>query len=128
MAKYGDTAVKTAEILAANNGEHPRDIWNLVASEIFGAGTYGQKKDCPRNAFLGLCQEGMIKGVNRGKYTSAMLNSKYAVKAVEILREKPELVDDYKVLWLESVGEQKAYNQQMDVVISLWKNGYINHE
>jgi len=69
----------------------------------------------------------MVKGVTVGNYTRARLNSKYAVKAVEILKEKPDLVDDYKALWLEVVGEPKAYNQQMDVVISLWKNGYINH-
>lgn len=47
MAKYGDTAVKAAEILAANKGADPEDIWNLVASDMFGAGTSGQKKSCP---------------------------------------------------------------------------------
>jgi hypothetical protein len=125
MSKYGDVAVKAATAIQSNNGEKPRDIWDLVASDIFGEGSSSQKKGCPRNAFLGLCEEGMIKGVQKGKYTSSKANKKYALKAVEILKENPVLVNDSKTLWLEVIEEPKKHNGQMDVVISLWKHGLI---
>ncbi|WP_407282129.1 hypothetical protein V7O61_08590 [Methanolobus sp. WCC1] len=128
MGKYGETAIKAAKAIAANKGENPEDIWNLIASDIFGAGTSSQRKVCPRNAFLGLCEEGLIRGIPKGNYTDSKKNKKYALKAVEILRETSNLVHDKKALWLEVAGESKSHNSQMDVVITLWKNGFIKDE
>jgi hypothetical protein len=39
-----------------------------ATKEIFGEGTWGQIKGCPKNTFLGLCEEGIVKGVNKGNY------------------------------------------------------------
>lgn len=126
MTKYGEAAVKSANAIISNEGKNPRDIWDLVTSDIFGEGTSSQKKTCPRNAFLALCEEGMLKGILKGNYTSSRKNKEYALKAVKILKERPNLVNHPKALWLEVVDEPKIHNGQMDVIIALWKNGYID--
>lgn len=126
MTKYGEAAVKSADVIISNEGKNPRDIWVLVTSEIFGEGTSSQQKPCPRNAFLALCEEGLIKGIPKGNYTNSRKNKEYALKAVEILTENPNLANNPKALWLEAVGEPKTHNGQMDVIVTLWKNGYID--
>jgi hypothetical protein len=68
----------------------------------------------------------MLKGILKGNYTSSRKNKEYALKAVEILKERPNLVNNPKALWLEVVDEPKIHNGQMDVIIALWKNGYID--
>ena len=52
-----------------------------------------------QGAFLGLCAEGLVKGVNPGNYTKSIDNKRYAVEAVQILMNHPELADDPKTLW-----------------------------
>jgi hypothetical protein len=44
-----------------------------------------QKKGCPRGAFLGLCEEGLVKGIPAGNYTTSKDNKAYAVRAAELL-------------------------------------------
>lgn len=60
--------------------------WNTTASDVFGEGTWVQRKGCPKSAFLGLCDEGLIRGVSKGNYTyrSDSLNKAYAVQAVGV--------------------------------------------
>ncbi|WP_373688828.1 DUF6979 family protein [Brevibacillus daliensis] len=71
--------------------------WNTAATEVFGEGTRAQRKACPKNAFLGLCEAGLICGVEQGKYTNRSKlykNKKYAIQVVQILRERPVLAED----------------------------------
>ncbi|WP_048063136.1 DUF6979 family protein [Methanococcoides burtonii] len=126
MTKYGEAAIKSADVIISNEGKSPRDIWDLITSDIFGEGTCSQKKGCPRNTFLALCEEGMIKGITKGNYTNSRKNKEYALKAVKILKEKPNLENNPKALWIKVIDEPKIHNGQMDVIIALWKNGYID--
>ncbi|WP_440951695.1 DUF6979 family protein [Methanococcoides sp. FTZ1] len=128
MTKYGEAAVRSVNAIISNEGKDPRDIWDFVTSEIFGEGTCSQRKGCPRNTFLALCEEGLIKGIKKGNYTRSQKNKEYALKAVKVLKENPNLTKDAKALWREVVDEPKAHNGQMDVVIALWNNGYIDRE
>lgn len=128
MTKYGEAAIKSVNAMISNKGNNPADVWYFITSDIFGEGTASQKKGCPRNTFLALCEEGMIKGIPKGNYTRSMKNKEYAIKAINVLKKNPDLVNDSKTLWYEVVDELKSHNGQMDVVIALWKNGYINSE
>ena len=86
-----------------------------------------REKGCPRIAYLGLCSEGMVKGVLRSNYVKpSSLNKAYAVKAVRLLRSDPLLAEDKRELWNRvQNGNKKAENNQMDVVLSLWKENLI---
>jgi hypothetical protein len=126
MGKYGEAAVKAFELLAAYVVEEPIEAWKKATIEIFELGTSGQLKGCPKDAFLGLCEEGLIKGIPPRKYSRSKKNKQYAVRAVEILKKHPELLSDKQALWRAVVGMQKAHNQQMDVVVELWKMNLID--
>ena len=126
MNKYGQAAVKAARMMSAGSTSSPQDAWERATSEIFGKGTPSQKKGCPKGAFLGLCEEGYVKGVPPGNYTNSTKNKRYAIQAVNLLRKDPTLSNDPKSLWaLVMQGEPKSHNSQMDVVVSLWMEGYL---
>ena len=92
MNKYGLAAVKAAELLSSDyKGESPNKAWDIATSELFGKGTSSQMKVCPKNAFLGLCEEGLIKGVTQGNYTNSKKNKDYATRAVEYLIKNPDI-------------------------------------
>lgn len=124
MGKYGQAAVEAVSLLSTNPLVTPRDAWNQATTEIFGNGTSSQLKGCPRSTFLGLCEEGYIKGVAPGNnYLKSTKNKEYGIKAVALLKEDPSLVEDVNQLWDQVVeGEVKAHNSQMDIVITLWNN------
>jgi hypothetical protein len=46
-----------------------------------------KKKGCPKGTFLGLCEEGLVKGIPKGNYTKSVKNKKYAIKAVTVLKQ-----------------------------------------
>jgi hypothetical protein len=127
MGKYGQAAVEAVLRLSTNPLVTPREAWNLATSEIFGKGTSSQLKGCPRSTFLGLCEEGYIKGVALGNYhLKSTKNKEYGIRAVALIEKDPSLVHDVNQLWGKVVGgEGKAHNSQMDVVVSLWNNGLL---
>nr|WP_051348398.1 hypothetical protein [Peribacillus kribbensis] len=60
MGKYGTAAVQAAELLINFTCKTPIDAWNEATTEIFGRGTHSQKKGCPKGAFLGICEAGLL--------------------------------------------------------------------
>lgn len=124
MGKYGEAAVKAASLLNTNPSVSPRDAWNHATTEIFGSGTSSQMKGCPRSTFIGLCEEGFVKGVAAGYYDlKSTKNKEYGIRAVELIKKDSSLVHDLNKLWDQVVGgEGKAHNSQMDVVVTLWNN------
>lgn len=126
MGKYGEAAIQAVSLLTSGDVGSPRDAWEIATSRIFGKGTSSQRKGCPRNAFLGLCEEGRVKGVPPGSYTRSERNKAYAIEAVRILQDTPALSFDPKTLWNRVIeGEHKVHNHQMNVVTSLWNNDLI---
>lgn len=126
MCQYGKAAIKAAE-LVRDGDMSPRDAWQEAIC-IFTKSESSQDKPCPRNAFLGLCEEGMIKGVDPGEYGAGKKNKAYATKAVEILRKEPTLSVNKTKLWkrvkivMTESGEEtsKCQEGRMDVVTALW--------
>jgi len=85
-------------------------------------------KSCPRCAFLGLCEDGYVKNVPKGKYTSSKLNKQYAIKALEIFRKNTHLTKKSlwkKVLKVLGYNISKYENGQISIVVDLYKNGYL---
>ncbi|CAM4470617.1 DUF6979 family protein [Paenibacillus typhae] len=128
MNKYGVVTIKAVELLSMVEQSEPLTAWNAAASDVFVEGTWTQRKGCPKNAFLGLCEDGLVRGIPKGNYTyrSDSLNKAYAVQAVKLLKANPELASDRNVLWKEVMKDvKKSHNSQMDVVLALWKSGLI---
>jgi hypothetical protein len=126
MGQYGTVAVKAVALIVEKNYE-PEAAWCEMAKEMFPNSVESQKKPCSRNTFLGLCEEGLIKGVPSGNYTTSKDNKGYGIAAIELLKEKPYLAKNASALWRETMkktgnNENKKRNEQMDVVIALYNN------
>jgi hypothetical protein len=124
--KYGDVAVMVAG--QTNSDEwQPKEQWESAAATLFPNSPTSQRKACPKGAFLGLCEEGLVRGIPPGRYTSSKDNKGYAIRAVKLLRDGHASTQPQE-LWSAVVnGAQKAHNSQMDVVIALWEHGFIDH-
>jgi hypothetical protein len=91
MNKYGKAAVRAVKMYREKRVASPQEAWEKATVELFGSGTPSQIKSCPKDAFLGLCQDGRIEGIPRGEYTRSKKNKDYAITAVELLDKRPEL-------------------------------------
>lgn len=87
MKIYGDIAVKAAE--SYSKYEDMEQAWTEIAAS-FPIKESIRKKECPKNAFLGLCRAGLVKGINPEKVkTKHSKNGEYAVAAVSLLKMIP---------------------------------------
>lgn len=126
MGKYGQTAIKAVNLIQRIPDLSPDEAWEKAAIDIFGKAALNQTKKCPKGVFLGLCEEGLVKGVVRGEYTKSKMNKQYAIKGLKLINEEPILCENENLLWIKVIGGSgKKYNFQMDVVISLRKEELI---
>jgi hypothetical protein len=117
--KYDVVAVKAASL--AGGGMYPLQAWQSAAMEVFPDNLASQAKGCPKSAFLGLAEDGFIKDIRPGRYTTSLDNKRYALTALELLRLDESLASDPKELWRRVMkGVTKQHNSQMNVVIALW--------
>lgn len=124
MSKFGECALRSVKLVLNDIVSDPREAWEIISVGLFGDGTSIQKKACPKSTFLGLCEEGLVKGIKKGEYTKSINNKEYALKAVDILKTNIDKTFEAKELW-SRVVENKAHNGQMDIVLELWENGMI---
>jgi hypothetical protein len=127
MGKYGDAAVRAIELYKTRLLENPLQAWEDATTEFFGKGTSLQKKACPRGTFLGLCEDGLIKGIPKGNYTKSKDNKMYAISIYKQLRKNPELMnfpnDEIfrKTMIKLERNPNKKPNNQVDVVKAIFK-------
>ena len=131
MGNYGMAAVKATQLMTAGQATSPPDAWRKSTVALFGKGTSSQKKSCPRDAYLGLCESGLVRGVQPASYTKSVDNKAYAVAAAQLLRRNPSLKALGNIaLWKRVLRHRnapitKTHNQQMDVVKTLFSHGLI---
>ncbi|WP_420125891.1 DUF6979 family protein [Longimicrobium sp.] len=124
--EYGDVAIRAVEKIRSGTVDSPRAAWNEAAREVFPGRIHRQQKGCPRGAFLGLCDEGLVRDVPAGSYSRSIDNKAYALRAVELLREAPELATKgRRTLWNRVEAKAASHNSQMDVVLALHHNGLL---
>jgi hypothetical protein len=126
MGQYGEAAIIATEYLVQGKLTSPRDAWNLAVSKV-SESNESRRKGCPRDAYLGLCDAGLVSGISAGKYgPKNNVNGRYAVNACQLLRSEPSLVTDKTTLW-DRIDEPRARNQngQLDVVVTLWNKGLL---
>ncbi|MCS3770299.1 hypothetical protein HNP12_004436 [Aeromonas hydrophila] len=123
---YGLVAINATQ-LCKNEALTPCKAWELAAKKQF-SNVSAQIKSSPKSAFLGLCSEGLIRGIHQGRYSRSVRNRDYAVKAVRILQNEGDVLPSSTTLWnkVMATAEIKVLpNSQMDVVLALWGAGLI---
>ncbi len=124
--RYGEAALMAVRMETYGKSYTPEQRWQEAVKKLYPTTPAGQNKGGPRNAFLGLCEAGMVKGIPAGQYSPSNKNKAYAVQAVELLRAGTHKT--VSQLWAEVTGdsdEEIPHSSQMDVVLALWKNGLI---
>jgi hypothetical protein len=119
---YDKTALKSVQNY--KNSYSITEIWSTFAKEVFETKS-AREKGCPKNTFLGLCEEGLVKGIPKGSYTKSVKNKEYAIRAVAILKQNKHTTFSPKELWGKLELGDKRSNSQMDVVLALWEHGLI---
>ena len=71
MSQYGEVACLAVEMVQEGKEVDPEKAWKKAAEEIIPSAEKSRKKDCPRYAFLGLAEEGYIKGIPCGSYINS---------------------------------------------------------
>jgi hypothetical protein len=126
MNKFGLTALQAVKLIHTGQVQDPVEAWKRAARSVFPYSLASQQKGCPKDAFLGLCERGLVDGIPPGTYTNSVKNKEYACLAVAALRENPALSQSPDELWkVIMAGDPKSHNSQMDVVVALWKGGYM---
>ena len=125
---YGAVAVKAVKLITSGSFKNPSYAWDESARGVLESKST-KEKGCPKGAFLGLCEEGFVKEVPCGNYTSSKDNKRYALKAVQLLKKNYQLSNNKQKLWDEVMkleGKDIQHSGQMDVIIALWKKGLID--
>lgn len=126
MSKYGSVAGIAAHLIRGGRYADPREAWTAAAEMVFERSSSSVAKGCPRDTFLALCGAGVIEGVAEGQYTRSVANKAYALRALDILRQEPDLMENLNQLWSMACGDSsKRHNAQMDVVRELWHRRWI---
>jgi hypothetical protein len=121
--RYGEAALLTARAEAAYRS-HPAERWVEIIKRLYPTSPVAQRKTGPRNAFLSLCEAGVVKGIPAGQYAPSNKAKGYALRAVSLLRAGS--LASATGLWAAATeGEDVPHGGQMDVVLALWKNGLI---
>lgn len=129
MDKYSKSALNAVQYILEDRAQSPVEAWYIATGEQFGEGSWGQKKGCPRNAFLGICEEGLIKGVKAGRYNKKehSLNKQYAINTIKLLKEDSTYLErDNKEIWrIVTNGKDIKSNYQVEMVKALWEKDLI---
>tara|TARA_R110002096_G_scaffold115303_1_gene249600 strand:- start:132 stop:515 length:384 start_codon:yes stop_codon:yes gene_type:complete len=122
--KYGVIALKSAKNFKGSYSII--EVWSRTSKVVFPNSKSSQEKSCPKNTFLGLCEEGLVKGIPKGNYTKSVKNKAYALKTVKILKQEKGKTFTPLELWKKLALGDKRHNSQMDVVLALWENDLID--
>ncbi len=116
---YGNIAIKAVNLIHENNYS-PENAWATAVK--------GKEKCCPKGAFLGLCHDGAVVGVESNEHEKLNMNGHYAVTAVGIVFNHPNITYSPTKLW-QAVGEvvdaPNTHNSQMHVVLALKSKGLL---
>ena len=122
--RYGEAALMTARQRSTNDAS-PVARWESAMTMLYLTSPAERKKGSPSGAFLGLCEEGLVKGVPVGHYAASADNKAYAVRAVALLTEEKQSWCT-TTLWRAVEDDPgRTHNGQMDIVLALWKNDLI---
>lgn len=124
MGQYGEAAVQTA--LNYSTEKDLKSEWTRQLSALT-SGPESIKKNCPRNVFLGLCEEGLIKNIPAKSYGAGGINKARALGLLEIAKLDSEVsvAECYRRYRAKDSNLPAGENGRADVVLSLLKANLI---
>ena len=121
--RYGEAALRAARMETYGKAMTAQARWEQAVKEVYPTTPAGQKKAAPRQVFMGLCEAGLVNGIE-GEAGEPNRNKAYAVEAVRLLGAGTHTT--VSQLWKAVTrGEAGDHSSQMDVVLALWKNGLL---
>ena len=122
--KYGEAALMAVRMETYGKRISASERWQEAVKTLYPTTPAGQNKNPPRLAFLGLCEAGLVKGIDPTHPTSANKSKTYATQAAALLAAGTHKT--VTQLWTAVTnGEATPHASQMDVVLALWKNGLL---
>lgn len=123
--RYGEAALMAVRMETYGKAITPAERWQDAVAKLYPTTPAAQRKAGPKQAFLGLCEAGLIKGIAAGQYSPSNRNKLYALQAVQMLRAGTHKT--VSQLWgAVNEGNEISHASQMDVVLALWKNDLID--
>jgi hypothetical protein len=112
MGAYGNVAIRATALIRTGRCGAASEAWQVAVREAFPGKLPSQKKGCPRGAYLGLCEEGLVAGVPAGSYTGSRVNKVYALSALRLLETDATLAAESQAsLWRRVMkGQEKRPN------------------
>ncbi|WP_260862783.1 DUF6979 family protein [Citrobacter sp. Marseille-Q6884] len=122
MTKYTDAALLTADRCLGMDKPDVKRVWAYTIQEL-----NAYDEGCPRNAFIGLCEEGMVKGIPSGCYglRKDNKNKGYAVAAANLILSGHEV--DNNAIWQQVTSGYVQPHDQVNIVIALHDAGLLQH-
>lgn len=116
MNKYAEAALMVVTDCAGKNSPDIRAAWGNAINAL-GACDEG----CPKVAFIGLCSEGMVKGIPTNSYglKQGAKNKRYAVDAAKLLLSGHDM--DIPSIWEKVTDKKIVHHGQINIVISLYQ-------
>ena len=122
--RYGEAALLAVRMETYGKALSPLERWNDAVRKLYPTSPTAQRKSSPRNAFLSLCEAGLVKGIPAGQYAPSNKHKAYATRGVSLLAAGTHKT--VNALWAEVTDcEDIPHASQMDVVLALWKNDLI---
>lgn len=129
MASFADVAVLAVVKLRGGRQIAAREAWTIAVAEVFPNSVSMQAKGCPRTIFLTLCASGALAGIAASEAVRDSENARHALDCLALLDRHPSYMEmaPRKLWMLVTHGSEKAYNQQMHVVLGLAKAGLLRY-
>jgi hypothetical protein len=122
--RYGEAALMAVQQVPAD-AITPAERWKISIEKLYPTSRSARNKACPREAFFGLCEEGLVIGIPAGRYTRSQVDKLYAVRAVALLTEGKQHWSTTALWQAVTNGDETTHNSQMDIVLALWNNDLI---
>ena len=113
MGAFGEVAVQSAELVRSGACDSALKAWETAALTVFPHSESQREKSCPRVAFLGLCEAGLVAGVPASVSAKASANKDYAVRAARLLALNPGLAASKTADAVESRAGRRIKNVQL---------------
>jgi hypothetical protein len=75
--RYGEAALMATR-RGSSTDIDPVSRWESAMKQLYPTSSAARRKSYPRGAFLGLCEEGLVKGIPAGHYTASKDDKAYA--------------------------------------------------
>jgi hypothetical protein len=124
--KYTAMTVQAVRLLKSGVRGEPIEAWKEAARQVAPHAPSSATKPCPKNAFLGLCEDGLVPGfdpMGAVYCTHGTANKKKAVTALRMLSADAGWIDRKSEWWRKVAGPNGRPHQEgvLDVVIGLWR-------